>query len=449
MLRDFMSDAPSSPALIEGVQHQALAVVFGKIVRKRLVLIPLAIGLALLMAVFEPAHWRVLVLVLAMAPVGGYVVSEALRFRRTGTLRPGDIFWSLVVAVFGQTAVAVPTGAFGSPVLFAFVPMSFLAGLFTSLVQRRVLLVMQFAALTFLVGLQVGGFVPNPEFFGGALSVDSRAHLFAGAAVLSAVILVGSRAGNAARRVFDEMLAQGLRAQEVSLRVHGERTEELTLLAGEIAHELKNPLATVKGLAALLEEGVEPGKPAERLAVLRREVERMEGVLDEFLNYSRPLVPLALSGVPMKPFVEEVVQLHEGIALARGVRIDLHAEEAPSSIRCDPRKVRQIVINLLQNALEATPDGGVVEVSLASLAGAAAELRISDSGPGLDPAVATRVFEPGVTSKGTGHGLGLTIARALARQHGGDVVLSAREGGGCVARLRLPLAAQAPTAVSA
>jgi signal transduction histidine kinase len=127
--------------------------------------------------------------------------------------------------------------------------------------------------------------------------------------------------------------------------------------------------------------------------------------------------------------------MHEGMAHERGVEVAVRGAHAVA--RCDPRKVKQVLVNLVQNALDASRPGTVLEVEVRA-EGDRAAVAVHDRGPGLDPAVAHRAFDPGVTSKESGFGLGLTIARALARQHGGDVELGARAGGGCSAVLTLP-----------
>jgi signal transduction histidine kinase len=131
--------------------------------------------------------------------------------------------------------------------------------------------------------------------------------------------------------------------------------------------------------------------------------------------------------------------------MARQRRVALVVRAAPAPVRCDARKVKQVLINLVQNALDASAAGGAVEIEVPEPLGGAARVLVLDRGPGVDPAVAGRAFDPGVTSKASGSGLGLTIARALARQHGGDVDLGPRDGGGSAAVLRLPAdAAAAP-----
>jgi signal transduction histidine kinase len=177
------------------------------------------------------------------------------------------------------------------------------------------------------------------------------------------------------------------------------------------------------------------GKSGERLAVLRREVDRMQGILEEFLNFSRPLVPVATEKVDIDALCREVAALHEGMAHERGISIKVRG--AGATALCDPRKIEQILLNLVQNALEASPTGATVEIE-SSHDSDCVRVRVLDRGPGVAAELAARVFAPGLTSKAQGSGLGLTIARALARQHGGDLEIGAREGGGCVAVLRLP-----------
>jgi signal transduction histidine kinase len=136
-----------------------------------------------------------------------------------------------------------------------------------------------------------------------------------------------------------------------------------------------------------------------------------------------------------------VARLYEATAAESGVQLQLSAS-AQVHLRCDPRKIRQIVINLIQNALEASAVSAQSEIQIEVLERAGnAHLTVADRGPGIDPGIARSLFEPGVTTKEHGSGIGLVVARSLARQHGGELTLSARPSGGAVAELTLPLVA--------
>jgi signal transduction histidine kinase len=173
---------------------------------------------------------------------------------------------------------------------------------------------------------EVDALVPNLNlvaFGGGSRAGWSDTHIWANATFASGVLLVVTGLGRMIRGAFDAMIRRALRARQESVLAHA----ELSALAGEIAHELKNPLASVKGLAGLLAQDVATGKSGERLSVLRREVERMQGILEEFLNFSRPLVPVAAENVDLDALCREVAALHEGMAHERGVSIKVHGAD--------------------------------------------------------------------------------------------------------------------------
>jgi two-component system sensor histidine kinase HydH len=419
---------------IEREEHGRL---FGQMVGARLVALPVLAGLVLWLAVIEPAPWRRAILFAAGVLVPVFFVAEAIRFRRSG-FTAWSVPLNLGIAVAMQLAITLASGGLASPFVFVTIPLGILSGIFLSRRAHYAAVSAQVAAVAAFAFLAATGAVPDllPTAFGGGPRPGGTvAWVVAEAVALALVLVLASGVGRALRRFFDGMLRRARAAHQKSLRAHGERAEELTALSAEIAHELKNPLASVKGLAGLLARDLADPRSAERLAVLRREVDRMQAALDEFLNFSRPLVPLALGHVDVGALCREVAALHEGLARERGVAVEVRAEEVPA--RCDPRKVKQVVINLVQNALDASPPGAAVEIE-ADAGGGGARVRVLDRGRGVDASLGAAVFDPGVTTKPRGSGLGLTIARALARQHGGDLVLAPRGGGGTVAELTLP-----------
>ena len=233
------------------------------------------------------------------------------------------------------------------------------------------------------------------------------------------------------------VLEQLQAAQEAALGEHRQRADDLTLMSGEIAHELKNPLASVKGLTQLLSRSVsgDDAKTKERLEVLGREVARMQDIIEEFLNFSRPLTPLTRTAVDVEAVCGDVLSLHEAMAASLSVTLHSHLDD-DLVVQGDSRKIGQVLVNLLQNALETAPPDSEVWV-YARDDGDDVLLEVHDSGEGL-PAPDIEIFEPGITTKADGNGLGLTIARAIAQQHEGSLTLEDRSEGGCVARFSIP-----------
>jgi len=426
----------NQPAGFQEIQRQEMARLFGLFTRARLALIPTLVAFYAWVVWTDPVPWRISVLAVAVPVLVGVFVFEFRRFRIRG-LSPHALDRNLAMAVFGVLVITTVSGGLDSPLLPVAVIVTMAVGLFASPAVATWLMALELTSVwTFavLMATRGDGFLRLAALAGGSPYQPTRAWT---TTLIYSLLLVAARyVGRAIRRTFDAMLRRTVRAQAESLRAHAERAEELTALSAEIAHELKNPLASVKGLAGLLTGAVAEQKGAERLAVLRREVDRMQVILDEFLNFSRPLVPLALGQHDLGALCREVASLHEGMAEERGVTVE--ADGAELRARCDPRKVKQVLINLVQNALDAAPAGSEVAITATGDGRGGACVEVADRGAGLDAAVAARVFEPGVTTKASGSGLGLTIARALARQHGGDLVLLPRAGGGTSARLSLP-----------
>ena len=437
--RSSMPNTPM-PAGFEEIQREELSRLFARVTHVRLFIVPVVIGLLGWLWVHgnavaargsrHPRRDR-----RGAVPSRGHSASpfrtRYVGIRRQFRLRGGR-----------QATAALATGGLESPSFFAMFPIAVVGA---AIVRPPVLLLVvavQLAEIWGMAWVHTTARLPhiNPTLFGGdALAGWNFTHILWSAIFASLGLGVVTFLGRGIRYSFDGMLRSGLEAREEILSSHAERARELAALSGEIAHELKNPLASIKGLSALIAQDASPGKPAERLQVLRREVDRMQIILDEFLNFSRPLVPLAIEAVDLRALVLRVVDMHEGMAHERGVRLSVKLDVL--AWRCDPRKIEQALINLAQNAIEASPAGAAVEIDVQD--GPRLQLCVLDRGPGVDAGLGDKVFEPGVTAKARGSGLGLTIVRALVRQHGGDLTLASREGGGCAAALRLPKEAQA------
>lgn len=423
----------------EQVQREAFSRVFRRLLKLRVVLSPIPVVLVSISLLGDSAAWRVwLVAVAALITLLGIVVAFIWVRRKDFFLEAaGGSLLYLGVPFFA--ALCLASGGLESPMLQLVVPASF----FTALLFPREKAIPLSGYLMVLIGglaaISMTGAIPDlvPRIFGGGPRAGHSNALLIAATVVNLLMLVwGTLVGMVLRTIFRNMVQLALDARDDALKSHAESIQALTTLSGEIAHELKNPLASVKGLAAMIAREVE-GRPAERLAVLRREVDRMQEILEGFLNFSRPLLPLNEQRVTLDGLCRQVAELHEGMAGERGVGVRV-ADGSSVEAWCDPRKVRQVIINLVQNALEAAPRGSAVELRVGATPDGGGRVEVLDRGPGLSEEVRARVFEPGVTTKQKGSGLGLAIARALTRQHGGELSLRAREGGGCVAELVLP-----------
>lgn len=420
------------------LRHRTLLRVFERLLQMRRAFGPLLLGVAVWVGLGDAAIWRrvtVLVLVTLLCAMIVHDIRWALRARRGQTQLPA-LIPSLIAIALMQHVMIFVSGGMGSPLLPLILPIVFLSGLLNTPRVSRSMIAIHLVALWIEAGVDLLGLIElTPTVLGG---FDSRSPVLTLclAIVMSLAVIVTTIMSTTAARALSQMIDEALESRDAALASRAEQTRTLTTLSGEIAHELKNPLASVKGLAALIERGELSGKSAERMQVLRREVDRMQEILEEFLNFSRPLVPLDLREIELRELVDHVVDLHEGVAAER--RVELLAD-GHARLRCDPRKIEQVLINLVQNALEVAPPGSSVELEL-RLLDAGIELAIRDAGPGLPDELRGRVFEAGVTGKSDGSGLGLTIARALARQHGGELELGDRRDGkrGCEAIVQLP-----------
>jgi signal transduction histidine kinase len=238
------------------------------------------------------------------------------------------------------------------------------------------------------------------------------------------------------------------------VRLHGEKrdlsrraavAEKLaavgTLTAG-LSHEIRNPLNAAGLQLTVLERRVQR-LPAERqagllepLGLVRDEIKRLGRLLDDFLRFARPR-ELSVEPVDAAALLESVGALLSAEAERRGVRLDCAVE--PAVVPGDPERLKQALMNLLLNALDATPKGGAVRLSLhASPTDVAIE--VEDSGPGIPREQRERIFEPFFTTKAAGTGLGLPIVHSIITQHGGAVVIESSDLGGAKFSLRLPRA---------
>jgi two-component system, NtrC family, sensor histidine kinase HydH len=209
-------------------------------------------------------------------------------------------------------------------------------------------------------------------------------------------------------------------------------------VAAGVAHELRNPLTSIKGLVQVnLRELGERGLPFEDLEVIEHEIRRMERTLHTFLDFARPPQP-DRRFQEIAALVERVLTLVGGRARKQHVEVQFLRPEAPVIAEVDGDQIQQLLLNLVLNALDAMPQEGNIEIDLRPPRDGFIEIYVRDTGPGIAPHILPKVFETFVSSKETGVGLGLPLSRRIAEDHGGTLTAYNLPLAGACFLLRLP-----------
>jgi signal transduction histidine kinase len=217
-----------------------------------------------------------------------------------------------------------------------------------------------------------------------------------------------------------------------------ERLSAIGQLSAGLAHEIRNPLASISGAAAILTRSQElDPKNAKCLEIITNECQRLNGLLTNFLNFARPRPP-HLQTIRLEPILDNVLGLaNHGI---RGKTVYFEKINAPElpCVECDPDQLEQVLLNLMINAIEASPDGGTVTLSALNDHGKIA-IGVADNGDGVAPDHIDRLFDPFFTTKEHGTGLGLPVAHQIMGQMGGALLARRNVDQGMVFSVVLPI----------
>lgn len=222
-----------------------------------------------------------------------------------------------------------------------------------------------------------------------------------------------------------------------------ERLSALGELSAMLAHEIRNPLGSIRGTAEILRDDFRPGHPKhEFLEILLKETDRLNRVVEDFLRLSRP-IDGEKKTCDLSAELRELVTFLGSDAAARGVRIALEVDALPP-VTGDPEKLRQAFLNLLLNGIQATGAGGGVRVRGTVLPRSGddrplVELAFADTGAGIPKESLEKIFTPFFTTKEGGTGLGLAITQRIVEGHGGTVTVESTPGQGTTFRVRLPV----------
>ncbi len=223
-----------------------------------------------------------------------------------------------------------------------------------------------------------------------------------------------------------------------------DRLAALGGLVSEIVHEIRNPLVSIKTFLQLLPERLnEPEFHEDFRNLVSDEVQRLERMLDDLLRHARPSqTPAIGEGAHVSESIQTTLQLLSHRCRERGVTLETRIQPELPALNLSEDALRQLLLNLLLNATEVTPEGGRILLSVDWSEDEANHLalRIEDDGPGIDPLLATRIFEPFWTTRSEGAGgLGLSICKRIVDDAGGSIEAKNRPGGGACFRVDLPI----------
>jgi signal transduction histidine kinase len=209
--------------------------------------------------------------------------------------------------------------------------------------------------------------------------------------------------------------------------------KELNLAAAGLAHETRNPLNIIRGLAQMISRQSDASAEIRRqTSAITDEVDRVTAQLNEFINYSKPR-EVRRAAVSLNTVIGEVVRALAGDAEEKGVHVHLPA--ASMTIEADERLLRQALFNLLLNALQAAEPGGEVRFVITQAGSGEATLEIGDNGPGIPPELRSEVFKPYFTTHQKGTGLGLAVVQQIILAHGWEIHCFGNEPRGALFRL--------------
>ena len=241
-----------------------------------------------------------------------------------------------------------------------------------------------------------------------------------------------------------------------------DRLAALGEMSAGLAHEIRNPLGAIKGAAQVIQEQSADDQGSEFVRIIVEEVDRLNTVVSQFLDYARPM-QLDRDPVSLGPVLRNTVRMIDTDGVPDGVTIDLDLADELPPVPADVEKLRQVLLNLVRNGLEAMQGGGELRISarhhralrrvrplgstgnqrrlgalINPLAGAI-EISIEDQGDGISPEDLSRLFIPFYTTKNAGNGLGLPICERIIRAHGGELDIQSRTGEGARFVVRLPM----------
>ena len=217
-----------------------------------------------------------------------------------------------------------------------------------------------------------------------------------------------------------------------------ERLSAIGQLSAGLAHEIRTPLAAIEGAAELLRsDRADSALRDEMTAILQKESKRLNRLLTELLDYARPRRPEFLS-IELKPLVDGIVRLLHVQASRKSITLETALPESLPQVQCDPEQLRQVLLNLTLNAIQAADRPGSIHIE-AQARDTFIDMEIRDDGPGIPADVRAHLFEPFFTTKHDGTGLGLAVTKTIIESHGGQITVEPNTPRGARFLITIPL----------
>ncbi|MDA8165688.1 MAG: ATP-binding protein [Desulfobacteraceae bacterium] len=294
-------------------------------------------------------------------------------------------------------------------------------------------------------------FIPHLVIYAGHHPAMYMGELTEVVLYLAAGALIGAIAGKEARlreqyrllsekleRSYDRLHEQAALLLEVEGQLGAsQRLSALGQLAASLAHEIKNPLSSIRGTAEILLDEFPPGHPKREFAeILLKETARLGATVENVLQYSRGQQQ-AQAAEPLGRVLSRVATLLGGQLRGKKIDFRLRVDEEAAAVLVDGARLSQVFLNLILNAIDAVEANGRIIVESGRAAGGIA-ISVSDNGPGVPGDQRERIFEPFVSRKGEGTGLGLSISRKIVESYGGRIEISEAPEGGARFTVFLP-----------
>ena len=304
---------------------------------------------------------------------------------------------------------------------------------------KRMLASGEFVAIPMIVKKHtIGILVADNAFSGRSITEESIEVLtmFAGSA---AIAIENAKMMEVLEQKIKELQKANIELEKAQdLLIRNERLAAIGEVSARLAHEIRNPLSTIGGFALSIPKKYEDREKTLKIAsIIVEEVKRLEHTLSNVLDFTKPSIPHKVF-MDINKVVVETLNILEGDIVSKGVIAITDFHEDDIEVELDVNQIKQVLINLIHNALNAMPEGGALELRTTRENGMA-RIDISDTGQGISPDNLENIFDPFFTTRCDGTGLGLSISNRIIQNHNGSLEVKSEEGKGTTVSIFLPV----------